>query len=231
MSVALDLTRVAYTGDGSTTTFPITFEFIENSQIKVMQVDTTTEIESVLTEGVEYTLTGSPATAVEFGTAPAATIQVTVYRQTDKLQETDYDATGPFPAVAHETALDRIVMMIQELSYAVSNASVNLSSTAIAELTQQAVADAGTLTTTSSSLLLVKKVTGATALATIGAIEDGSVRWQQLTLLGADDALPLVLTDLSNLKLNGNMTLNLDSAITLSWDEDNSYWVETSRRN
>ncbi len=71
----------------------------------------------------------------------------------------------------------------------------------------------------------------ATALAEVGAIEDGSVRWQQLTLLGADSALPLVLVDLSNLKLNGTMTLTQDSAITLSWDEDNAYWVETSRRN
>jgi hypothetical protein len=123
-----------------------------------------------------------------------------------------------------------MVMMIQELQHAIDNASVNLSSTAIAELTQQAVADAGTLTMTSSSLLVVKKVTGATALAEVAAIDDGTVRWQQLTLLGADSDLPLVLVPLANLKLNGNMILNLDSALTISWDEDNSYWVETSRR-
>jgi hypothetical protein len=231
MAVSVAAASVEYTGDGSTTTFPITFAIQENSQVKVSQLDTVSEVTSILTEGVEYTLTGSPlATNVVYGVAPASTIEVTVYRVTPKLQETEYIATGPFPADAHEDALDRIVMMIQELTEDLG--SVDVSSTGgITELTEQTVAAAGTLTVGSDANRIVKRVKGATALAEIATIADGEVGWQELILIGTDSALPLVIPSLSNLKLGGSMTMNLNSALTLMWDDSNNYWTEISRRD
>jgi hypothetical protein len=93
------------------------------------------------------------------------------------------------------------------------------------------VAAAGTLTVGSDANRIIKRVKGATALAEIATIADGEVGWQELILIGTDSALPLVIPSLSNLKLGGSMTMNLNSALTLMWDDSNNYWTEISRRD
>ena len=65
-------TENTYTGDGSTTLFPFTFEYINNQDVKV-QLDGT--------DTTEYSLAN--ATTVSMNTAPASGVEVRVYRLTD----------------------------------------------------------------------------------------------------------------------------------------------------
>ena len=110
MSVSRLLTDGSYTGDAVTTTFAVpAFDFQTNSQIKV-SVDGV-----VQTISTDYTLTGSPATAVEFNTAPASAAVVRIYRLTPLTQTLDLLENAVNPEEDKEKAYDRLCMMIQEL--------------------------------------------------------------------------------------------------------------------
>lgn len=110
MSVSSLVTENNFTGDGSTTTFAApTFQFQSNSQIKV-------SVDGVLkTIATHYTLTGSPATAVNFLSAPAAAAAVRVYRSTPLTQTLNLVENAANPEEDKEKALDRLCYMIQEL--------------------------------------------------------------------------------------------------------------------
>lgn len=109
MAVSTLLTESIYTGNGVTTSFAPGFHVQSNTGIKV-SVDAV-----VKTLTTDYTLTGSPATAVVFGVAPLAAAVVRVYRETPLTQTLDLADNTQTPEDDREKALDRIVMMLQEL--------------------------------------------------------------------------------------------------------------------
>ena len=117
-------TRIACSS-AAQTSFTIGFAFFDNSEIEVWVRDetgsTVTETQKTLT--THYTLTGSPATTVVFGTAPAtgktgddiAKIIVVMRRVLPLEQTTDYAVGDAFPADSHETALDKLVALTQQI--------------------------------------------------------------------------------------------------------------------
>lgn len=112
MSVSTTNTSVSYTGNGSQTTYPITFQFLESAQIKVSLNATPTLLFSV--SGSDVVMT----------TAPGSGVIVKIYRETSLVQPTDYLNNAAFPAETHEAALDRLLMQVQELAariYALEN--------------------------------------------------------------------------------------------------------------
>lgn len=110
MSVSSLLTENEFTGNGAQTTFAApTFQFESNSQIKVSLNGT------LQTIATHYTLTGNPATAVVFLTAPANGAAVRVYRQTPLTQTLNLVENGSNPEEDKEKAFDRLCYMIQEL--------------------------------------------------------------------------------------------------------------------
>lgn len=229
MTVSQTQIEQNFLGDGSTTTFAIPFEFISNDQIKVDEYDSSTEATTTLTEGVDYTLDTTPAENVVFSTAPSSDKTITVYRYTPRLQSADYIEAGSFPAEDHETALDKIVMMVQELDAQVNEAVPSVV-TGIAELPIQTISSSEEITVGNDNTALVKKVIADAASVGTNMIADGTTRWQELKLMGASDALPVTLSSNTNLKLNGDIELNKGTTVTLAWDEDEAYWLETSRR-
>lgn len=218
-----------YFGDGTTTNFPIPFEFISNDQIKVDQYDSVTEATTTLSEGVDYSLDLIPAQNVVFSTAPDSNKTITVYRDTPRLQEADYIETGAFPAEAHETALDKIVMMIQELDAQVEEGAPTVS-TGVVVLPQQTISSSEEITVGNDNTQLVKKIIADAANVGTNVIADGTTNWQELRIIGASDSLPVTISSNTNLKLNGDIELNKGTTLTLVWDEDEAYWLETSRR-
>jgi hypothetical protein len=103
-----------YAGNGATTSFSITQTISDNSQV-VVYLKSATSVYTLQTLTTHYTLTGSPATAVVFVTAPASGVTVVIVRVSALTQLTDYLNTGPFLAETHEAALDKVVMLLQEL--------------------------------------------------------------------------------------------------------------------
>jgi hypothetical protein len=123
MTLSTTLAVKRYDGDGSTTAFPTTFKFEQNSHIQVVHRGSDgTETDWV--ENTHYTLSGAgsdgggTATALTSPTdyTPATGETVVISRSVPEIQETDYPEGGAFPAFAHEQALDLLTMMLQQHS-------------------------------------------------------------------------------------------------------------------
>lgn len=129
MTISSEISKITYLGDGATASFPIPFYFLANDEVKIIHTgeDAT---ETVWSEGTHYTLTGAGLPGG--GTATIATApldftpengtSLTIKRNLDLVQETDYPEGGQFPASAHEQALDRIVMLLQQMDEEIARA-------------------------------------------------------------------------------------------------------------
>jgi hypothetical protein len=123
MTVSSTYTPDAYTGNNSTTEFPVTFIFFgttTGAEIEVVQRTIATGAEATLANGTDYTVSGGNGSTgtVTATTAPASTVQLIIRRTTTETQETDYVENDPFPAESHEDALDRLTLIAQEASEA-----------------------------------------------------------------------------------------------------------------
>ena len=119
MTVSSTTTSVSYTGNGSTTSFAVSFPFQgtgASAEIEVIERTIATGAEATKSYSTHYTVTGGNGStgAVVAGSAPADTVQWHIRRKTTQTQTTDYVANDPFPAETHETALDRSMMVSQE---------------------------------------------------------------------------------------------------------------------
>jgi len=110
MTVSVLRNKVQYGGNSSTTQFTVNFPYTEKSQIKVYLNDT---LQTITTH---YTLTDPDSTGtVTFVTAPATGTLVTILRETDFLQTTDYANNDILDAETLEAAFDKLTMMCQQV--------------------------------------------------------------------------------------------------------------------
>jgi hypothetical protein len=124
MTVSTTTSRVTYTGDGSTTSFPVPFPFFDETEIEVVERVIATGAETVKAITTDYTVAGGAGTTgtVTAVSAPAASVQWVIRRVTAQTQLVDYTPNDPFPAETHEQALDRAAMRDQELSERIGRA-------------------------------------------------------------------------------------------------------------
>ncbi len=111
MSLANERTKISYTGNGATTVFAYNFKVFNKAHMRVLIGSTEQTVD------VDYTVSGVGEAAggnVIFGTAPVNEISVVIMRDMDAIQETEYTTSGSFPASAHEAALDRLTMLVQQ---------------------------------------------------------------------------------------------------------------------
>jgi hypothetical protein len=166
MSVSATTTSVSYTGDGSTTSFAVTFAFQgtgSSSELTLVERTIATGAEVTKSYTSHYTVTGgSGATGtVIAASAPASTVQWHIRRNTTTTQTTDYVTNDPFAADTIEGDFDRLAMAGQERDGDISQAFkypdtyTGGASTAMPEPVANAYllynSDADALTTSSSS--------------------------------------------------------------------------------
>ena len=143
MTISSTTTKNSYSGNGSTTAFNYTFFIPTNTDIEVI-IRSSTGTETVRSEGTgsaNYSISGvgsSSGGAVTFVTAPTNTETVVLRRNTAKTQATDYVANDPFPAESHESALDKLTIISQDLQEQI-NRSIKLSRTNTMTSTEFAV--------------------------------------------------------------------------------------------
>ncbi|MDB4312205.1 hypothetical protein N9937_02120 [bacterium] len=119
MTISSTTTSVSYTGNNSTTAFPVTFAFFgttTTSELEVIERTIATGAEATLVNVTNYTVAGGLGTTgtVNAVVAPADTVEWHIRRTTTQTQETDYVENDAFPADTHEQALDRLTMQNQE---------------------------------------------------------------------------------------------------------------------
>ena len=119
MSVTTTTQRVQYTGDTTTTLFSFSFRVYASTDITVYTTTSGVDNLNVLTTDYSVTVnatTASPGGSITMVTAPGSDTTVTMYRDLSQVQSTAYTVGGPFPAAAHEQALDKLTLMVQDLS-------------------------------------------------------------------------------------------------------------------
>jgi len=119
MSVSATTTSVSYTGDGSVTSFAVTFAFQGTgsaSELTVVERTIATGVEVTKSYTSHYTVTGGSGSTgtVIAASAPASTVQWHIRRNTTTTQTTDYVTNDPFAANTIETDFDRLTMAGQE---------------------------------------------------------------------------------------------------------------------
>lgn len=117
--------RNDYDGTGSTTVFPIDFKFLANAEILVVLTDAA-DAEDTLILDTDYTVTGAGDAAggdATLAVAPAVGETLTIVRNMPITQSHDYVEHDNFPAESHETALDRLTMLVQQLQEEINRAS------------------------------------------------------------------------------------------------------------
>ena len=118
MTVSSTTTKNSYSGDGSTTVFAYTFKIFDEDDITVIVRTDATGSETTKTKTTHYTVSGVGSASggnITFGTAPISGETVVLLRDTAQTQTTDYTPNDPFPAAAHEDALDRMTFLAQEI--------------------------------------------------------------------------------------------------------------------
>ena len=112
MTVSTQTLFNEYTGNGIEDTFAFGFRILDEDHINVTVDDV------AQTLNVDYTVENVTASGgdIVFGTPPADTLAVYIERDTPRTQETVYNEYDPFPAAAHEEALDKLTMSQQEFA-------------------------------------------------------------------------------------------------------------------
>lgn len=111
---------VSYGGDGSSVSFPIPFQFFGANELLVVRRTNATGVETTLVLNADYTVSGgNGGTGTLTTTVPLAVGQtIAIARKTSRAQNTAYPEGDPFPAEAHERALDRAYAIAQEIDRA-----------------------------------------------------------------------------------------------------------------
>jgi len=217
MTVSSSTNKVSYSGNGTTTTFPYTFKIFNDSDLLVILRDTNgTETTQVL--NTDYTVSGAGDDSggnVEMVTAPATGETLVIVRSLDFLQETDYPPNDPFPAEAHEDALDKLTMMVQQIKEITDRSftyPISYSGGASQEMPEPQ-ADAVIGWKSDGSGLENKTSIGETLVSEFGAeLVSSSNATDALSILGLDE-------DLATLSLPANTTIS-SFAQTLLDDTD-----------
>jgi microcystin-dependent protein len=119
MPVASEISRIQYTGNGSSVTpYSVPFYFLSEADIKVVLTDGS-GAESSLTETTHYVLSG----AGEAGGGSLTTVvgydgthTLTIYREPEQTQSAEFQSTGALPADTLTRGLDKLTMLVQSLS-------------------------------------------------------------------------------------------------------------------
>lgn len=136
MTVASDVSRVEYQGDGQTILFTVPFRFLLDGDIAAILRDGA-GAEHLWVLNSDYALSGQGEEAggqLTASTAPGVGEKLVIVRDVSLVQQTEFPENGPFPASASETAHDRAIMVAQQLAEALDR-TLQLAVTTDAEVT------------------------------------------------------------------------------------------------
>lgn len=117
MTVAVQALPITYNGNGTASPLAVPFRFLANDHLVVTRIDAA-GARTVLLRGTDYTVSGAD-TGSGGSVTPLAAIAVgdkwEIDRFTPREQPTAYPPGDDFPAATHEKALDRTMLVAQEI--------------------------------------------------------------------------------------------------------------------
>ena len=118
MTVSNLTNRVQFSGNGSTTIFSFGFKVFADTELVVTETVTATGVETTKSLSTHYTVQGAgneSGGTVTMGAAPASGTTLTIKRELALTQTTDFLANDAFSSESLESALDRLIMVTQQL--------------------------------------------------------------------------------------------------------------------
>jgi len=216
MTVSSTTTKNSYAGDSSTVAFSYTFKIFDEDDIAVILRDNATATETVQSITTNYTVSGvgnAGGGTVTFVTAPATGKTVLLRRESAQTQATDYTPNDPFPAEAHEDALDKLTFLVQEVQEELDR-SIKLSRTNTIASTEFAVGAADR-----ANKILAFDTNGELAVTQEIGVSKGI--WASGTAYTARD----IVTDTSNYNVYIANTAHTSSGSTpISSNADAAKW-------
>lgn len=174
MTLESENTKVTYNGDGATVSFPITFVFWANSDIKAILRDADGD-ETVWVLGTEYTLSGGDG---ETGTltvsasptdyTPASGEKLVILSDRADTQPAAIPAGGPLPSTAIEQALDQTVRIVQQKEETLGRALK------FSQTSPDSAVTMPDITGNASKVLRVKSDESGLEMATVASLSDGT---------------------------------------------------------
>jgi hypothetical protein len=124
MTVSSTTSKQTFACDGTTTIFTCPFRVLAAADMRGYLITISTQASSELSNGVDFVVSavGDANALVTTTAAYSSLYQIKFVRDTARLQLTDYRDNDPFPAEAHEEALDRLTHIAQEQDGALSRA-------------------------------------------------------------------------------------------------------------
>ena len=122
MTLTATTNKVAYAGNGSTTSFAVTFIYWEDTTVKVILSNDVTGVETVWTDGTQYTLSGGDGAVgtltVDISPTdytPASGETLTVKSNHPDTQTSSLPLGGAFPSTTVEDRFDKNVRLVQQV--------------------------------------------------------------------------------------------------------------------
>lgn len=131
MTIASTLNRISYNGNDATVNFAVPFPFHAKADLVVLSTVIATGVETTQILNSDYTISGttdslghySSGGTVTFGTAPASTVRITIYRDPSRTQSLDLQDAAAFKAESVEAQLDYVTMLVQRVSDLISRSA------------------------------------------------------------------------------------------------------------
>lgn len=123
MTITSAIQDASYATDGSTTSFPTGFYFLNEKDVFVDKIDSNGTVTSLVL-GSDYSVSGAGVEAggtVVTNTAYPVGSVLHLYRIVPPTQETEFQQNDPFPAKTVEKALDKLTMIAQQTRAATLN--------------------------------------------------------------------------------------------------------------
>jgi len=117
-TVTVETNKVQYSCNGTTTVYAYTFRILENDDL-LAKVTSSAGVESTLTLNTDYTVTGAGTSTggnltLTAGSKCPSGYTLTLLRNTEITQETDYVDGEAFSAESLEGAIDKMTMILQQ---------------------------------------------------------------------------------------------------------------------
>ena len=119
MTVSTTDNKISYACDGVAVEFSFPYKIFKTTELYVVLTDSD-GAETVLVENTGYTVAAisgdyDNGALITTATAYASGNTITVFRQVEMIQETEFPAGGAFPSAAVANAVDRLTMINQQL--------------------------------------------------------------------------------------------------------------------
>lgn len=130
MAVTTIYAPVKQAGNGVNLAFSGSFKILAQTDLVVQKIDASGNLSAALVLGVDYTVVFDAIAetwTVTYAVAPVLNGYSVVTRVSNQTQGTVYPREGTLPAKATETAIDKAMLLIQELLFGSNESPIELS--------------------------------------------------------------------------------------------------------